>query len=130
MTPSPQRLDPTRRTWFQKFNDAFRGVALGTQGQSSFRVHLAITALVIAAAAFFRVQNLEWALLVMCIAGVLVAELFNSSIEWLAKAIDHDHNPLIGAALDIASGAVLLAAFGAVIAGLFVFAPHIAALLW
>jgi diacylglycerol kinase (ATP) len=113
--PDPQR------GWMKKFADAFRGIALGTRGQSSFRVHLAAAGAVVALAAGLRVALLEWCLLLLCIIAVLAAELFNSSIERLAQEVDRQHNPRVGAALDIASGAVLVAALGAALVGALIF---------
>lgn len=110
----------TRRTWATKFTDAFRGVAAGVRGQSSFYVHIPMTILVVVVATTLKVDRLEWCLLVLCITGVWMAELFNSSIELLARAIDAEPNPNIGAALDIASGAVLLMSIGSVLVGLIV----------
>ena len=40
-----------------------------------------------------------------------------------------EQSPLIGAAKDVAAGAVLLAAIGAAVVGLLVFVPHLAALM-
>lgn len=121
----PTRMDPefqpTQRTWTAKFRDAFLGVALGVRGQSSFRVHLVCAVLVIAAGVWLRVSRVEWCLLTLCIAAVLAAELFNSALERMAKAIDRRHNAELGAALDIASGAVLFTALGASVAGAIVF---------
>ena len=36
-----------RRSWLKKFADAFRGLVVGIQGQSSFAVHLPCAVLVI-----------------------------------------------------------------------------------
>jgi diacylglycerol kinase len=116
--------DPTRRTWAAKFADSFRGSWEGVRGQSSFRVHAVVAVLVLAAAAGFQVAAWEWCVLILCITAVFVSELFNSALERLAKAVDHQHNPLIGAALDIASAAVLWAALGAAAAGLVILGPH------
>jgi diacylglycerol kinase len=105
------------RGWRQKFRDAFRGVWLGVHDQSSFRVHFAATALVIVAAAVLRLDRSQWCLLILAISGVLVAEMFNTALEHLAKAVDRSHNPHIANALDIGSAAVLLAAFAATTVG-------------
>jgi diacylglycerol kinase len=119
--PVHDEFQPTNRSWNAKFKDAFVGVTLGVRGQSSFRVHLLFAAAVIALGAILQVTRVEWRLLVLCIAAVLTAELFNSALERMAKAIDSRRNPELGAALDIASGAVLLAAAGAAIVGAEIF---------
>jgi len=110
------------RSWAQKFRDAFRGVKDGARGQSSFFVHFFVAAAVIATAAVLKIDNLaEWCLLLLCIIVVLTAEMFNSSLESLAKAITDQHDSHIGMALDISSAAVLIASIGASIVGAIVF---------
>ena len=72
---------------------------------------------VVIAGWLLQVTVLEWGLLIVCITSVLVAEMFNSALEALAKAIDTEQNPHLGRALDISSAAVLLASIGAVVLG-------------
>src|SRR5688500_8795669 len=92
---------PQRRTWPQKFAAAFRGWLLGTRGHSSFAVHLPAAIAVAGAAAYLRVTAGEWCLLILCITTVIAAELFNSALEALAKAITTSKNEHVGRALDI-----------------------------
>ena len=115
---------PPTRTWMSKFSDAFRGVGLAVQGSSSFYVHVMMAIAVFVAAAVFQVSRTEWCLLILCITTVMAAEAFNSAIEWLAKAVDREHNPVLGNALDIASGAVLICAFGAATVGVLILGYH------
>lgn len=115
----------TKRTWAAKFRDALRGARLGVSGEISFLVHGVIGTLVLVAGAVFHVTATDWCLLTLCIAGVLVCELFNTALEAMARAVDEQHNAALGAALDIASGAVLVAAFGAASVGLIVFVPYL-----
>ena len=109
------------RSWAQKFADAFRGVALGVRGQSSFYVHFSVAALVIIAACALQITLVEWCLLLICIAIVLAAEMFNSALESLGKAIDTEHNPHLAKALDNSSAAVLVVSLGAATVGGIVF---------
>ena len=122
-------FDPSSRSWRDKFRDAFRGVRTGVRGQSSFTVHLLMTLVVVVAATFFRVKPLEWCLLLLCIGSVMSAELFNTAIECLAKAVDSTPNHHIGAALDIASGAVLVSSIAASVVGVVIFLPRLLDLL-
>ena len=119
------RYEPPRRSWFRKFADAFRGLAQGVLGQSSFLVHIPCAIAVVACGAWLRVSVSEWCLLVLCITLVLSAELFNSALEHLAKAIDPQENEHLAIALNIASSAVLVAALGAVAIGAMVFVPRV-----
>jgi diacylglycerol kinase len=109
------------RSWRQKFSDAFRGWALGVRDQRSFRVHFAMAALVLAMAAVLPLDRVDWCLLILCISSVLTAEMFNTALEHLAKAVDRSHNRHVGNALDIGSAAVLTAAFCASAVGAILF---------
>ncbi len=108
--------------WKQKFACALRGLAVGIRGQNSFAIHFLATLAVVAMATWLQVSRGDWLVLVVCITIVLAAELFNSAIEHLARAITREENPEIRDALDIASGAVLVAATGAAVVGLVVLA--------
>jgi diacylglycerol kinase len=113
---------PPKRSWTYKFRDAFRGVKEGIHGQSSFLVHFCVTAAVIAAGFVLGVSRVEWCLLALSITGVLVAEMFNSALESMAKAITGEVEPHLGNSLDIGSAAVLVASLGASVVGAFIFA--------
>lgn len=116
---------PGPRTWRTKFAAAFRGWYWGVKEQNSFHVHFPVAITVVAAAAWFRVTPGEWLALVLSIALVLAAELFNSALETLAPAITREHDEHVARALDIASGAVLCLACGAVVVGAVIFLPRL-----
>jgi diacylglycerol kinase len=113
MTSGPK----PRRSWRDKFRDAFRGVGLGVFGHSSFRVHIACAALVVAAGLALRCALWEWCVLLGCIGLVLTAELFNSALETLFHGLDDASKARIKGCLDIAAGAVLLASLTAAVVG-------------
>ncbi len=122
---SPEILPGRRaRTWPQKFRDAFRGVGLGVRGQNSFLVHGFFTIAALGAAAFFQISLLEWLIVGLCIVIVWTAEMFNSALERLARAVNLKYDPHIRDALDIGSGAVLLTAIGAATIGGILFLYH------
>jgi diacylglycerol kinase len=119
---------PTR-SWARKFRDAFRGVKEGVRGQSSFFVHFCIAAVVMAAAAALGMNYVEWCLLLLCIAGVIAAEMFNSALESMAKAITGESDPHLGNSLDIGSAAVLVASIGSAVVGAIIFTYRFGVLL-
>ncbi|GAB5406327.1 MAG: diacylglycerol kinase family protein [Aureliella sp.] len=115
--------------WVKKFQNAFRGIPAGVRGQSSFTVHFAFTAGVLVLAKMLQCQRWEWVILLLCIGVVLTAELFNSALEHLARGLCSEQNEQVGAALDIASAAVLVASIFSAIVGLMILGPRIVALL-
>ncbi|MCS7238728.1 MAG: diacylglycerol kinase [Thermoguttaceae bacterium] len=123
-TGSFEPLWRRKRSWPEKFRDAFRGVALGIWGQNSFLVHGLFTIAALVAAAVFRLSLVEWLVVGLCIVVVWTAEMFNSAFERLARAIRNDYDPQIRDALDIGSGAVLVAALGVALIGTILFLVH------
>jgi diacylglycerol kinase len=118
-----------RRSWRDKFRDAFRGLKLGVRGHSSFFVHFFFAALVIAAASVLHCGVLDWCVLLGCIGMVLTAELLNSALETLVRGLDDATRARVRPALDIAAGAVLLASMVAALLGAIVFLNRLYALL-
>lgn len=118
-----------RRNWKGKFRDAFRGLWVGISRQSSFLVHVPVAAAVVAAAILLHVTPGQWCLLMLCIVVVFAAELLNSALEHMARAVSDQHHPEIRDALDTAAAAVLVAALGSVLVGLLIFAPRLLPLL-
>ena len=120
----PPHIRPERK-WSEKFRDALNGLVCGIRGQSSFFAHFFIATLVLVVALLSNMNHEEWCLLVLCIFVVLTAEMFNSALESMARAITDETDPHVGEALDIGSAAVLLASIGASIIGVIIFLRHL-----
>jgi diacylglycerol kinase len=124
LPPANEKEEPVRRfgrRWSDKFRAALRGIKVGIRGHSSFAVHFFVTALVLIAAFVLNCDRVEWCILIGCIGLVLVAELFNSSIETLFRGLDDATKERTWPALDVAAGAVLMASIAASIVGAIVF---------
>lgn len=113
----------------RSFGHAFRGLKVLLQTQPNARIHAAATVLVVAAGVLLRISPVEWALIVLAIAGVWTAEALNTAIEFLVDRVSPDPHPLAGKAKDVAAGAVLIAAIGSALIGGFVFGPYLLRLL-
>lgn len=109
----------------QSFVFAGRGLRWVLASQRNMKLHVAAAFAALAAAAWFRINTLDLALIVFAIALVMVAEMVNSAVEKAVDLVTADNHPLAGLAKDAAAGAVLLAAFFSVIIGLLVFYPHV-----
>lgn len=64
-------------------------------------------------------------MLVLCISIVWMAELINSAIEALSRAVSLEYDECIRDALDIASGAVLVVSLGSAVIGSMIFLPKL-----
>ena len=74
---------------------------------------------------FFKLDKVEWSLIIIAIVSVISAELFNTAIETVVDMISPERNPKAKLAKDIAAGAVLVVAIGAAIIGFVVFGPRV-----
>jgi len=128
-TPEDLIPVPPRRSWKRKFRDAFRGFKEGVRGQTSFYVHFTAAALVVLAGWVLGVEFYEWCLLLICIGVVLTAEMFNSALETMARAITGQSDPHLGSSLNIGSAAVLMASIFAALVGAIIFLRRAAILL-
>ncbi|MBM6901276.1 diacylglycerol kinase, partial [Gemmiger formicilis] len=72
-----------------------------------------------------EVSAVEWALIILCIAAVLGMELMNSAIERAVDKPDTTHWWSAGAAKDMAAGAVLIVALGALCIGCVLLIPRL-----
>jgi diacylglycerol kinase (ATP) len=104
---------------------AFAGIATMIRTQHNAWIHLASTVTVVTAGFWFAVPREEWAWLVLAIVTVWTAEALNTAFELMCDVASPEFHPLVKQAKDVAAGAVLIAAFGATIVGLLVFAPHL-----
>jgi diacylglycerol kinase len=109
----------------QSFGPAIAGVFALVSSQVNARIHLFAAIMVVFLGFLLQVSSLEWALLVICIGMVVMAEALNTAIELLADAAVPEHHPLVGKAKDVAAGAVLLASITAAVVGTIIFLPRI-----
>lgn len=110
------------RYWIDKFQHAFSGLATAFRGDPTFLIHLPAAAAVIFVATMLRVELWEWCVLLLCIAMVIAAELFNTCIEILVRRLHPDRHAQVGQALDIAAAAVLVVSLGAAVVGVLILA--------
>jgi diacylglycerol kinase (ATP) len=109
----------------RSFRYAFAGIGMLLKSQHNAWIHALATVIVIGAGFCFRVAADEWCWLVLAIMAVWSAEAMNTAFEFLADAASPGFHPLVKHAKDVAAGAVLLAAIGAAVIGLLVFAPYL-----
>jgi diacylglycerol kinase len=126
--PAPGRLRPPDGLWRRRvasFGHAFRGVWAALNSEVHLRFHALATVVVIGLGFYYAISRLEWALVSISVACVWSAELMNTAIEALTDLASPEYHPLAGKAKDVAAGAVLLAALGALVVGLLVFGPRV-----
>lgn len=107
---------------------ALDGLVVLIQTQPNAWLHLLATIIAISVGIALELSVAEWRWIVLAIALVWVAELFNTAIEFLCDVVSPDLQEGIKKTKDLAAAAVLIAATGAIVIGLLVFVPKLAAL--
>lgn len=108
---------------------AFVGVWVMLSSQHNAWIHAAASLLVVVAGLYFGLTAAEWCWIILSVISVWTAEALNTAFEFLTDVASPEFHPLAGKAKDVAAGAVLITAFGAVLIGLVVFAPYVLALM-
>src|ERR1700731_3920647 len=124
----PQRKGPAK--FIAGFGFAFSGLWHALRTQTNMKVHISIAIIAIALGIVLHISAVEFALTFVAIAEVLIAEMFNTVIELCVDLASPSYHPLAKTAKDVAAGAVLLSAIMAIIIALFVFGPHLWALIY
>ena len=109
----------------QSFVFAFQGAKALLRTQHNAWIHCVATIVVIGAGIFCGLTLHEWALIILAMSLVWMAEALNTAIEFLADEVSEEKRERIGKAKDIGAFAVLVGAISAVLIGAIVFLPHL-----
>jgi len=120
-------IAPRRRpSIFESFNYAIEGIIHVLRTQRNMRIHFGVAVGVLVAALVLNVSRLELIALLLSIAFVLIAEMFNTAIEAAVDVASTSFDPMAKLAKDIGAGAVLIAALNAIAVGYLVFSGQVA----
>ena len=117
------KLDKKRL--INSFKYAFEGILQAYVGEQNLKIHTVIASLVILFGLILKISYVEWLVCLILIALVLMAEFFNTSIEYLVDLASPEIHPLAKATKDTASAGVLMMAIISAIIGLIIFVPKL-----
>ncbi len=115
------------KRFFKAFKHAFSGIKLSFK-ELSMQCHILAAAVVLIGGKIFGLDRMEWFAILILIALVWTAELFNTAIEELANLIQREQNLAYKATQkvrDLSAGAVLVIAMAAAVIGTAIFAVKI-----
>jgi diacylglycerol kinase len=118
----PRSLTFTGR--LRSVNCAINGIAIMLRTQQNAWLHAMASAGVLAFGLLVGLSAAEWCWIVLAIVSVWTAEALNTAFEFLTDVASPAFHPIAGKAKDVAAGAVLLAACGAVVIGVLILGPH------
>jgi diacylglycerol kinase (ATP) len=115
-------FSPTAR--LRNFIFAARGLRTLLASQHNARIHAGSAILVVALGFVVNLPRLEWVALIFAIVSVFTAEALNTAVEFLCDVASPEFHPLVEKAKDVAAGAVLICAIGAIAVGGLVLGPR------
>lgn len=107
----------------ESFRHAAEGLSYVYLTQRNMRVHLFATALVGWGCILFGLSRVEVLMVVLAVAGVLLAEVVNTLAESLIDLLSPAYNPLAKTVKDVAAAGVLISSIFAVAIGAVAFVP-------
>jgi diacylglycerol kinase (ATP) len=112
----------------RSFRHALHGIRVTLSTQHNAWIHAVATMAAVVAGFALGIRRVEWLAIVLAIIAVWTAEALNTAFESLCDVASPEFHPLVERAKDVAAGAVLISAIGAVVVGLLVFGPRLVSL--
>lgn len=107
--------------FFKSMTYAVKGIFMGIKEERNVRIDLVAMCYVFWLSTFYSFTKSEYALLIFICFAVPAFELMNTAVERTVKNPTADRYMIAGEAKDTAAGSVLVAALGALAAGVLLF---------
>jgi diacylglycerol kinase (ATP) len=106
------------------FGYAFSGWWFVIRTQRNAWIHMLVSVLVIIMSFILRISASDWALILLAIAMVWIAEFLNTALEAVVDlATNHQQHELARVGKDVGAAAVLIAATSSALIGLLILGP-------
>jgi diacylglycerol kinase len=115
------RAEATRRV--RSFQYAFEGWGYVLRTQRNAWIHALVSIIVFALCLWLRIEPHEWAIILLAVMIVWMAEFMNTALEALIDMASPGYHPLAKVAKDVAAASVLVGALGSVLIGLLILGP-------
>lgn len=104
---------------------ALAGLLWSIKTQPNFRVHLALSLLVLAAGWYLRISYVEFVILVFAIVLGLSAEMINTALESMTDLITTEWREQAKIAKDVSAGMMFVVAIGAIFVAVLILGPYL-----
>ena len=105
--------------------NSLEGLKYAYLNEQSLTLHAGLTIFVLASAFVFHATKTQWAVIVIVLALIMIAELLNSAIEAVVDLVTDEYHELAKIAKDCASAAAFVASILAIGLYVYVFLPQI-----
>jgi len=114
------KVSPNR---IQSFGYALAGWLYMLRFQKNTRLMSVSSIVIFAVALWLQIDFTGWAILILTITTVWMAEFLNAAVEAVVNLASPDFHPMAKVAKDVAAAAVLLGAVASVLIGLLILGP-------
>ena len=105
------------------FRHALAGWWYVIRTQRNAWIHATISIAVICLAFWLRIPTRDWAVIILVMGSVWMAEFLNSALEAVVDLASPQHHPLAKVGKDVGAAAVLIAALASAVVGLLILGP-------
>lgn len=110
---------------FKSFSYSLRGIGKVFKEEQNFKIHSAVTFLVLLLALVFKLKVIEFIILLLLIALVLILEIVNSIVERLLDLIKPRLHIYVEDIKDMSAAIVFIGALASAIIGILIFLPYV-----
>ncbi|KYG36114.1 diacylglycerol kinase family protein [Priestia endophytica] len=114
-----------KHSFLKSFSYAFSGIKTSFQSELHLKIHSFAGVLALGSGFYFQITQIEWIVIILLIMGMFSLEMMNTAIEKTVDLVTRDYHHLAKKAKDIAAGAVLVYAIGAMVIGIIIFWPYL-----
>jgi diacylglycerol kinase len=128
---STMKIDPddysslTSPNRIESLGFALAGWLYMLRHQKNTRIMSLASAIVFCVAIWLQIDIASWAVLILTVTMVWMAEFLNAAVEAVVNLVSPDYHPMAKVAKDVAAAAVLLGAVASVIVGLLILGPSL-----
>jgi diacylglycerol kinase (ATP) len=126
---STMRIDPDDHSMITSPNRvkslgyAIAGWLYMLRHQKNTRIQAVASIGIVFFALWLGISTIEWAILILTITMVWMAEFINAAVEATVNMYTSEYHPMAKVAKDVAAATVLLGVVAAVVVGLLIFGP-------
>lgn len=109
------------KSLIDSFNNALSGIIATVRSERNMKIHLTAAALVLILSLFYDLTRVEFVIVCINIAIVIICELFNTAIEVIIDTVIDVYHPKAKIVKDTAAGAVFISALLSLITAYMIF---------
>ena len=118
-----------KRTFIDSLKDCLNGLSFIMLSEHNFKREILLAVITLLASYFLKVTKIEFMIILIVIALVIVSEIFNTAIEKVVDLYTREYNEIARITKDVSAFAVLTMCFFSVVIGIIIFVPKIIVLI-